>query len=1121
MEEEIRQQMILDAQQVLDTLLALDKAFSTFGAPLSSAVTQVNERADRIVASLERIRREAEATAEKLASIGKGSKSGGTGGSGSATPTVPSNVSQPIEEARKATDRWTMSWQTLARVIQTQAIIRGINAIRDAFEESYESNLKFSKSISEIHAVDPGRTFAQTAADVRELSDAFNQPISNVAEAQYQAISSQFVSAAERTRLLTAANALAKTTAQELSTATLLVAGALNAYGESSEMASVRAAQFFTTVRLGRVRLNELGTALGRTQSIGHELGVSMEELQAALVAITIGGVKANEASTQIRGVLSGLLKPTTDMRKALHELGVESGEDAIATWGLLGTLQQLQHVSGGSATATATLFQNIRGLAGVLRIAGEGATKYNEAMKALEAVDQATLRKTLEEFTSTDAEKTTRELNKLKNYFTVEFGADVVKMVGSMTQGMDGFIAKLRVMMGLLSTAAAPFNYVGKAIRYLGGDHGAAEAVLEEQGSYRESLDQELRMHEEQAVAAIRVEDRKHQAMLQGLRQYVAEANKVLLEQADAAKDRAKVEEQVNKLAFDRIMQGRQKLTQELFATSEAAAKKADQSIPHEIANMRQAMEDQHFDYYRSDPAHPSFYDERARYQKTLQEAIDAQSTAADAEQEKEAETLWKRVQVYRERAELAINQGNGGPWGGSIFQVRQEEERKHIEALEKQQQLQRQVSEEAEERGHQAERHNLELEEQRRRIEGLLKPTTTGAKGEVKFKSDAEWQRDKTAAETLIKGFVSDLKTYNKEDFAKNFAGDERSFAVIKREAERALASFNIQHIEAAPEALDSLQKSIREQVKQLEIKVPVLLEIEGYVGKGILEAGGANPLISDAEKNLDAESARELNRKKALADLTSADVAYSRGRSGLEARSGTAAERALATAGELSRSYGITQEDLIRLGKEGRAVEVSHEGIVGDANIWLQRFTTTMQALMARKKAQEEIEATTQPTANFDSIQKQIDALKGQTTAIEEQTSAIKRNDAAVKDATQSWQNLIGVQANGEDAQHHCSGGFIYRADGGVTRGTDTVPAMLSPGEMVINAVSSRKFASQLIAMNAGIQPAFRSQGGNTTNIGDINVSVNGGETSRQTARSIAAELRRELRRGTAVL
>jgi hypothetical protein len=89
------------------------------------------------------------------------------------------------------------------------------------------------------------------------------------------------------------------------------------------------------------------------------------------------------------------------------------------------------------------------------------------------------------------------------------------------------------------------------------------------------------------------------------------------------------------------------------------------------------------------------------------------------------------------------------------------------------------------------------------------------------------------------------------------------------------------------------------------------------------------------------------------------------------------------------------------------------------------------------------------------------------------------------------------------------------------GGGPAGTDVIPAMLSPGEVVINAASARRFASQLTAINAGVMPVYRSEGGSVTNVGDINVTVNGGGTSRQTARSIAAELRRELRRGTATL
>jgi TP901 family phage tail tape measure protein len=50
----------------------------------------------------------------------------------------------------------------------------------------------------------------------------------------------------------------------------------------------------------------------------------------------------------------------------------------------------------------------------------------------------------------------------------------------------------------------------------------------------------------------------------------------------------------------------------------------------------------------------------------------------------------------------------------------------------------------------------------------------------------------------------------------------------------------------------------------------------------------------------------------------------------------------------------------------------------------------------------------------------------------------------------------------------------GGFVkpqYFADGGAAKGTDTVPAMLTPGEFVVNSASSKRFAPMLEAMNSG--------------------------------------------------
>ena len=92
-----------------------------------------------------------------------------------------------------------------------------------------------------------------------------------------------------------------------------------------------------------------------------------------------------------------------------------------------------------------------------------------------------------------------------------------------------------------------------------------------------------------------------------------------------------------------------------------------------------------------------------------------------------------------------------------------------------------------------------------------------------------------------------------------------------------------------------------------------------------------------------------------------------------------------------------------------------------------------------------------------------------------------------------------------------------GPLGRAAGGDVPGsTDTVPAMLTPGEFVMNATSARKFHTQLVAMNAGIQP-FQS-GGDVTTIGDININMSSSGNESYDVTKIGKLLQRQIRRKT---
>jgi hypothetical protein len=89
--------------------------------------------------------------------------------------------------------------------------------------------------------------------------------------------------------------------------------------------------------------------------------------------------------------------------------------------------------------------------------------------------------------------------------------------------------------------------------------------------------------------------------------------------------------------------------------------------------------------------------------------------------------------------------------------------------------------------------------------------------------------------------------------------------------------------------------------------------------------------------------------------------------------------------------------------------------------------------------------------------------------------------------------------------------------YFAAGGHARGIDTIPAMLAPNEFVINQRSSRRFFSQLQAINAGQRPVYRNEGGSVTNIGDVSITVQDSGSPQSTAREVMKAIRRESRRG----
>ena len=101
------------------------------------------------------------------------------------------------------------------------------------------------------------------------------------------------------------------------------------------------------------------------------------------------------------------------------------------------------------------------------------GPRSYAKALEELRKVDQATINKKFEEFTSTDAEQLSAELNKIKNFWTAEFGMTLISQLNtliSLLGGGNGLVGALRLITTETPLAAVAITGLVLAASKFGG---------------------------------------------------------------------------------------------------------------------------------------------------------------------------------------------------------------------------------------------------------------------------------------------------------------------------------------------------------------------------------------------------------------------------------------------------------------------------------------------------------------------------------------------------------------------------------------------------------------------------------------------------------------------------
>ena len=1081
--------------------------------------------------------------------------------------TAATAVESGAKKQEEAGKRVLLSWQSVVRIFAIQVIHQAVTRITTAMWEGVSAARDYEISLAEIQTIGEGfrADFEGLAAQVREFSNATGAPIEGVAEGVYQTLSNQVTDTAHAFDFMTASQAFATASVTETSASVALLSSVINSYNENIDQATKIGGKLAKIIQLGRLRGEEFADSFGKIIVLAAQIGISFDEVGAAIATLTVSGLKYNEASTLMLNIMLKLIRPTEELQKRYTELGIASSEAGIQAYGFQGFLDKLSEKAGTSATELGKLFNRVRAIRGVMGLANENAEVYLENLADIEATTAEELFKKRDIIFDTNAKQVEIELNKLRNTMIDGFGRSTNEALGTLFDTFGGGVETMEALgvaattavvafaalkaqaiaasiaMGTASAAFAPAAIVvGVAIAataLFAFFNRAATEAKELRAVYEEESKKALKVRIDDIREEAKVQKKVNDEALSNIQKYLFEkqrlsnianeriirteeyvfsniaaqlSNKIgeinsffsNLEKRAVIADKVirKLNESVRLMQFDISDFNFERETRSLEPLQKAYVN-LERSTAHRLAATNALQ--------KGDLALAELYFERAKVTANI-----ALSTADESKNQRAIQLALRATQTaYKD--EIAIL--------GRKKQLTTDE-KKQIENVADQISVQRVQLKLLE-----AEIKNVAKEFAEVRLDPIkraeiiaktvgLTDEIQGILHDVKIKFDFDFTEvPSTFADKIRTGIESSLQQldaeYRKIEAPQTATdvGLRELFPGAKTDEERSAAAVELAKL------LDASAKSTVERA-QAENTISaglnnnvVLLERlqDAYADSaerasvfGLLFRSGGQLAGMDIAGPFDDAKEKADQARFAMDLVTEAVILLRAETLDLDIFKGT--EEALAnlaaTPGTAREVKAIIKELLVNLHEIEKAKLLISEK---DLIVMTPEEEAAAEAKLTYLN-EKAIEAAAAGAYGVNTAEKTIQVSLKKTTEL-----AKERNAA-----------LMGAMTPTPTNQRF--GGLLYRADGGFTpRGTDTIPAMLSPGEYVMDARNTSKFFSQLQSMSAGVQPVYRAQGGPVTNIGDIAITVNETASAQQTARETMQAFRRQTRRRTATL
>lgn len=336
--------------------------------------------------------------------------------------------------------------QVFQGVVGAQVLLRSIDLIGRTLQKSAKDALVFGKAIAEINSIAP-RTATETLALKQQLiglSNEFAGPAQKQAKAFYNIVSAGVQGTAKQLNVLETANKAAVAGLVDIDTSARVLVSSVNSYAVSGLTATQASDILFTTVKEGITTFGELSGSLGTVAPLASAAGLKFSELGGTLAFLTKSGISTAEATTGLRAILTGVIKPSEEAAKFAKQLGLEFNTSSIKAKGFAGFMKEVIEKTGGTETALAKLFPNVRALGPVIQLANGNFEDFVRILKETEDASGATEAafKTITASAGFQFEKLTNQLTNFPTAILTNFEepiADALKSINEFvgTQGI------------------------------------------------------------------------------------------------------------------------------------------------------------------------------------------------------------------------------------------------------------------------------------------------------------------------------------------------------------------------------------------------------------------------------------------------------------------------------------------------------------------------------------------------------------------------------------------------------------------------------------------------------------------------------------------------------------